>query len=245
LQIDDSNAEAHLALALEKHWYERNWAAAEQEFQRAIALNPKLPDAACLYSWLLVPLGRKDDAVRIAGEAQRLDPLSQIGNFTPGSISVFTRQWDRAVVQLRAAIDLDATYWLDHVFLGRSYEQKHDFQKATSEFEQALKLDKDHAEIWSALGHVYGVSGNTAEARRVLDKLQTPGALSYVAPYNVAIVYAGLGDTAQSFGWLERAFEQRSYYLPTYFPTDERLDNLHADPRFTELKRRLDLPQAR
>src|SRR5215469_15981296 len=112
LEIDEANAEAHLALAMEMHWYERNWTASEQEFQRAIALNPKSPDAACLYSWLLVPLGRKDEAVGIAGEAQRLDPLSQIGNFTPGSISVFTRQWDRAVGQLRAAIDLDVrTGW--------------------------------------------------------------------------------------------------------------------------------------
>jgi serine/threonine-protein kinase len=245
LKIDETNAEAHFALALEMHWYERNWTGSEQEFQRAIALNPKFPDAACLYSWLLVPLGRKDGAARIAGEAQRLDPLSQIGNFAPGSISVFTAQWDRAIGQLRTAIDLDATYWLDHVFLGRAYEQKHDFPKAIAAFEQALKLDQDHSEIWSALGHVYGVSGNAAEARKVLAKLQTPGALSYVTPYNVAIVYAGLGDTSQSFAWLERAFEQRSYYLATYFPTDERLDKLHADPRFTDLKRRLGLPEAR
>jgi len=245
LQIDEANAEAHLALALEMHWYERSWTASEQEFQRAITLNPRSPDAACLYSWLLVPLGRKDEAVRISGEAQHLDPLSQIGNFTPGSISVFTRQWDRAIDQLRAAIDLDSTYWLDHVFLGRAYEQKHDFPKAIAAFEKALKLDQDHSEIWSALGHAYAVSGNTLEAGKVLAKLQTPGALSYVAPYNVAIIYAGLGDTLQSFAWLERAFEQRSYYLPTYFPTDERLDNLRADPRFTDLKRRLGLPRAR
>jgi TolB-like protein/Tfp pilus assembly protein PilF len=240
--IDDGNAEAHLALALEMQWYERNWVSSEREFQRAIALSPKFPEGAGLYSWLLAPLGRKDEAVRVAGEAQRMDPLSQIGNFVPGSISVFTGQWDRAIQQLRAAIDLDTTYWLDHVFLGRAYEQKRDFQKATAAFEQALKLDQDHAEIWSALGHVYGVSGNTAEARKVLTKLQTPGSLSYVAPYNVAIVYAGLGDTAQTFAWLERALEQRSYYLATYFPTDERLNNLHADPRFIELKRRLGLP---
>jgi len=242
VELDDGNAEAHLALALEMQWYERNWVSSEREFQRAITLSPKFPEAASLYSWLLAPLGRKDEAVRVAGEAQRMDPLSQIGNFAPGSISVFTGQWDRAIQQLRPAIDLDATYWLDHVFLGRAYEQKRDFRQATAAFEQALKLDQDHAEIWSALGHVHGVSGNTAEARKVLTKLQTPGSLSYVAPYNVAIVYAGLGDTAQTFAWLERAFEQRSYYLATYFPTDERLNNLHTDPRFIELKRRLGLP---
>jgi serine/threonine-protein kinase len=245
LDIDEANAEAHLALALEMHWYDWNWKASEQEFQRAIALNPKWPDAACLYSWLLVPLGRKDEAVRIAAEAQHLDPLSQIGSFNKAAVSVFTRQWDLAIGQLRAAIDLDATYWLDHVFLGRAYEQQHDFSQAIAAFEQALKLDGDHAEIWSSLGHAYAISGKTAQAREVLAKLQTPGALSYVAPYNVAIVYAGLGDTPQAFAWLERAFEQRSYYLPTYFPTDERLDALRADPRFAEWKRRLGLPGAK
>jgi serine/threonine-protein kinase len=245
LDIDEANAEAHFALALEMHWYERTWTASEQEFQRALVLNPTSSDAKCLNSWLLVVLGRKDEAVRTAGEAQRLDPLSQLGNFCPGSLSVFTRQWDRATTQLRTAIDLDATYWLDHVFLGRAYEQKHDFPKAIAAFEQALKLDQDHAEIWSALGHAYAVSGKTAEAQKVLAKLQTPGALSYVAPYNVAVVYAGLGDSAQSFAWLERAFEQRSYYLATYFPTDERLDNLRTDPRFRDLERRLGLPEAR
>jgi serine/threonine protein kinase/tetratricopeptide (TPR) repeat protein len=242
VEIDDGNAEAHLALALEMQWYERNWVSSEREFQRAITLSPKFPEAASLYSWLLAPLGRRDEALRVAGEAQRMDPLSQIGNFAPGSVSVFTGQWDRAIQQLRAAIDLDATYWLDYIFLGRAYEQKSDFQRATEAFEQALKLDQDHAEIRSALGHVYGISGNTAEARKVLTKLQTAGSFSYVAPYNVAIVYAGLGDTAQTFAWLERAFEQRSYYLATYFPTDERLNHLHTDPRFIELKRRLGLP---
>jgi hypothetical protein len=80
--------------------------------------------------------------------------------------------------------------------------------------------------------------------RKILAKLQTPGALSYVAPYNVAAIYAGLGDASQAFTWLERGFEERSYYLATYFPDDEPLDDLRADPRFTDLKRRLNLPLA-
>jgi hypothetical protein len=78
------------------------------------------------------------------------------------------------------------------------------------------EMDSDHAEIWSALGHGYAVSGNKPEARKILAKLQDPAALSYVAPYNVAVVYAGLGEDDAAFIWLERAFSQRSYYLPIY-----------------------------
>jgi tetratricopeptide (TPR) repeat protein len=104
-------------------------------------------------------------------------------------------------------------------------------------------LDQDHAEIWSALGHAYAVSGNRAEAQKVLDRLQDRKALSYVAPYNVAIVYAGLGNGDQTFAWLDRAYTQRSYYLPVYLTTDARLDGFHSDPRFLDLRRRIGLPK--
>jgi hypothetical protein len=64
-----------------------------------------------------------------------------------------------------------------------------------------------------------------------------------VAPYNVAIVYAGLGNRDQTFAWLERAYEQQSYYLPLFLTTDARLDGLDADPRFLKLRRRIGLPE--
>ena len=242
LTIDGSNAEAHLALAMELHWYEWDWAAAEREFKRAIALSPKSSDAYCLYSWFLADMGRKDEAIAMGAQAQRGDPLSLIGNFAPGSLSVFTRQWDRAIEQLRGAIDLDKTYWIDHCFLGRAYEQKGQMAQAIAAFEEALKLDPEHSEIWSALGHAYAMSGKKTEARKVLDHLTELAVRSYVAPYNVAVIYAGLGEKDQTFAWLERAYKDRGYYLPVYLTTDARLDYLHADPRFTSLGRRIGLP---
>jgi serine/threonine-protein kinase len=242
LAIDDSNAEAHLALAMESHWYEWDWAVAAREYKRALELSPKNGDAYGLYAWYLAGMGRREEAIATAAQGQRVDPLSLLGNFGPGSISVFTRQWGLAIQQLRGAIDLDATYWLDFIFLGRAYEQQNKLPDALTAFENARKLDEDHAEIWSALGHAYAVSGNPAEAQKVLNRLQDPKALSYVAPYNVAIVFAGLGKIDQTFAWLDRAYQQRSYYLPVYLTTDARLDGLHGDARFGELRRRVGLP---
>ena len=76
----------------------------------------------------------------------------------------------------------------------------------------------------------------------MLDHLKELTASTYVAPYNVAVIYAGLGEKDQTFAWLERAYKDRGYYLPVYLNTDARLDYLHADPRFTSLGRRIGLP---
>ena len=73
--------------------------------------------------------------------------------------------------------------------------------------------------------------------------MQELSAHSYVAPYSVAIVYAGLGEKDQVFAWLDRAYQDRSYFLAVYLTTDARLDSLHADPRFADLKRRIGLPE--
>src|SRR5215469_10400373 len=92
-------------------------------------------------------------------------------------------------------------------------------------------IETDQLSFSPTLGHAYALLGNRAEAQKVLDRLLDPKALSYVAPYNVAIMYAGLGNTDQTFAWLDRAYQQRSYYLPVYLTTDARLDGLHGDPR--------------
>jgi hypothetical protein len=87
------------------------------------------------------------------------------------------------------------------------------------------------------------LSGKRAEAQKVLDHLKELSAHSWVAPYNVAVIYVGLGEKDQAFALLDRAYKDRSYYLPNYLSTDARLDSLRSDPRFGELRRRVGLPE--
>jgi len=169
------------------------------------------------------------------------DPLSTGLNGNLGSVLVFTRQWDKAIEQLRYSIDLDPNYWFDYCFLGRAYEQRRRLPEAIEAFQRGLALE-GNTELWSGLGHAYTLSGKRAEAQKVLDHLKELSAHSYVAPYNVAVIYAGLGERDEAFAWLNRAYEDRSYLL-VYLTTDARLDNLHADPRFDELRRRVGLPE--
>jgi serine/threonine protein kinase/tetratricopeptide (TPR) repeat protein len=243
LAIDESDADAHVSRAIVAHWYEWDWTTAEREFKRAIELNPNDSEAHGYYSWFLAPMGRKDEAIAEARRSQQLDPLSSLANFIVGSAFVFTRQWDPAIEQLHSAKELDPTFWFAPCFLGRAYEQKGRLPEAIAEFQRALQLEKDNPEIWSGLGHAYAVSGNATEAQKVLDHLKELSTHSYVAPFNFAVIYAGLGEKDQAITWLNRAYADHSYYIAVYLTTDVRLDNLRSDPRFADLRRRSGLPQ--
>ena len=241
LELDESNAEAHVVLAIESQWYEWDWAAAEREFKRAIELNPDSGDARGYYSWFLPIMGRGDEAIVQAKRGLQIDPLSTGLNGNLGSVFVFTHQWDKAIEQLRTSIDLDPNYWFDHYYLGRAYVQKGRFPEAVAAFKQAISLG-GVTEVWSSLGHAYAASGKRQDAQKIIDHLHELSVHEYIAPYNFAVIYAGLGDKDEAFVWLNRANQERSYLL-TYLTVDERLDNLHSDTRFDELARRIGLPR--
>ncbi|MGH9704524.1 MAG: protein kinase domain-containing protein, partial [Candidatus Acidiferrales bacterium] len=242
LAIDESISDAHLSLALIAHWYEWDWATAEQEFKRAIELKPEEPRPHGFYAWFLAPMGRNEQAIAEARRAQQLDPVSPEANFLLGSVLVFTRQLDPAIEQLRSCIELDPSYWFSHYFLGRAYEQKGRLPDAIAEYQRAVELEPDNAENWANLAHADALSGKKAEAQKILDRLQQMSAHNYVAPYNFAAIYAGLGEKDQAFAYLDRAYADRSGFLAFYLTTDSRLDNLRSDPRYHELLRRIGLP---
>jgi len=243
LELDQSNAEAHVVLAIESQWYEWDWANAEREFKRALELNPDSAEVIGYYSWFLPTMDRGDEAIALAKRGLQIDPLSTGLNGNLGSVYVFTHQWDKAIEQLRSSIDLDPNYWFDHYFLGRAYDQKGRFPEAIAALNQAISLGGT-TEVWASLGHAYAVSGKTEEAKKVIGHLKELSIHEYVAPYNIAVIYAGLGEKDEAFAWLNHAYQERSYLL-TYLTVDERLDKLHSDSRFDELVRGVGLPAPR
>ena len=243
LAIDDSLADAHLALATVAQWYDWDWATAEREFKRAIELSPHDPRPHSWYSWLLAPMGRHAEALAEAKRGQQLDPVSTEANAFVGSVLVFSRQYDQAIEQLHSAIELDRAYWFSHYFLGRAYQQKGRLPEAIVEFQRALDLEKDNAENWANLGHAYALAGKKDEALKIIDHLKELSASAYIAPYNMAAIYAGLGDKDQAFAYLDRAYSERSALLVLYLPNDSRMDSLRSDPRYAELVRKIGLPQ--
>ncbi len=245
LAIDSTLATAHLALALVAHWYDWDWPAAERGFSRAIAMDPANARPRDYHAWFLVSMGRYDEAVAEAERAQQLDPVSVEASQVLGMVLVLAHRYEQAITQLRAALDLDPSYFYAEDFLGRAYEQTNRMAEAIAAYQRAVDLDRDNAENWSNLGHAYAVSGSPAKARQIIADLKATATRRYVGPYNVALIYAGLGDRDQAFAWLQRACDDGQALPILYMGNDARWDRLRADPRYADVARCLRLPAPR
>jgi TolB-like protein len=97
LELDDSQSEAHASMALVHFWYEWEWRKAEEEFRKAIELNPSYAPAHHWYASYLNSLGRLDEAQVELQRAQDCDPLSPIIRMSAADVYFFSRQYDRAI----------------------------------------------------------------------------------------------------------------------------------------------------
>jgi serine/threonine protein kinase/TolB-like protein/Tfp pilus assembly protein PilF len=239
LQIDDTLAEAHASLGLVKAFYDWDWASAEDEYKRAIELNPGYASTHHWYGWYLALMGRLNEAIAEIKQASELDPLSLEINTDLGLSFLFARQYDRAIEQFEKAMEMDPNFIWTHFFMGWAYEQKGNYEGAIVEFQKAAQLD-DSLLILAALGHTYVMAGRRDEALRVLAEMKDLAERRHVSSYHFAIIHAALGSKEEAFEWLEKTYEARSEAL-VWLKVDPRLDTLRTDPRFIDLQRRVGL----
>lgn len=240
LSIDDSNAEAHLSLAMVKFRFDWDWKNAEKEFKRAIELNHGYSVAHYWYSVYLVVGGRFDESFVEAKTARQLSPLSPIMHFGLGLLLYASGQNEEAIEQLRDTVAMDAKFPLSHLVLGLTYGRKGRFDEAIAELKEALAIGGARP-LWSGfLGYMHAVSGRTADAVEILHELQAASMHFYVPPTAFAIVYAGLGMIDDSFHWLDKAIGERDGLL-IYLKIGAVFDNLRLDRRFPGILNRVGL----
>jgi tetratricopeptide (TPR) repeat protein len=238
LEIDDAIAEPHTALGFARCFYDRDWLAADREFRTAIALNPNYPTAHVWYGELLATLGQAKRAISEFSRARELDPLSLFVNASYGRMLRDGRHFDQAIEQCRKTIDLEPNFAHGHWCLGLAYLGKGRRDDAIFELQKARALGEGPIALW-ALAYAYGVAGKRLGARNVLSELRGQSQRSYVSPYFLAGVYAGLGEKDRAFEYLEIAYEQHDAMT---LELDPFLDSLRSDTRFHELLRRMNLP---
>jgi serine/threonine protein kinase/tetratricopeptide (TPR) repeat protein len=246
LEIDDTLAEAHAALAYVVYYADWDWPRAEREFKRAIELNPNSALAHDRYAKCLNTRLRFKESMSEAQRAQELDPLSPEIVSEPGSVLLLARRYDESIAQFQKALDLNPNLPVVRALLAWAYAMKAMYPQALTEYDKIPDQDKavaaENQLVAGGLGWVYAVSGRRADALKIAKEFRDLSSHAYVDFYFVAGIYAGLADKDEAFRLLEKGYEEHSASMP-YLTVDSFWYGMRSDPRYADLLRRMGLPQ--
>ncbi len=243
LEFGEDLAEPHTSRAHIAFEYDYDWALAEQEYLRAIDLDPNYALAHHWYGGFLSAMSRHDEALARALRARDLDPLSLIVNTWVGLRHYFAGRYEMAIEEYLEALRLGPSFAVAHWHLTWAYEQAGRYSEALASAHRAVELTEGRAGAplyLASLGHAFAKTGDEPAARAILSRLQSEASAQHVSAFHVAAVHAALGDLDAAFDGLDRAIDERDPWIG-YMKVDPRLDPLRADPRFTELLNRVGL----
>jgi len=241
LDIDESLADAHTSLAMACTAYDWDWSACEEEFKRAIELNPNYATAHHWYGDHLSNMGRHAEAIAEVQRAQQLDPLSPTISACLAYRYFYARQYQEAIRRLRETVSLFPEFARAHRWLGDTYMANGAHQEAIVAYQKAMSLSGASAAEVAALGQAYAKGGIRGYYLWELRRLREESKHRYVEAAAFASLSAGLGEKDQAFSYLEKAYADREYGL-TVLKIEPAFDPLRSDPRFQDLLRRMNFP---
>lgn len=236
VEIDPNLAEGHTSLAFVEMQYDRDWELAEKEYRRAIELDPGYMTAHHWYAYLLIAQQRIAEALEQITIARDEDPLSLVVNADFGEMYYYAHQFDRAIQQYRNVLEMDSHFLPAYWQIAAAYVHERKFADALAALRKAELLAGDRPETEGLIGYVYAVSGQRRSAEQMLQRLQL---LSKHRPdliQPIALIEAGLGNSASMFASLQRACEERTGSV-ILVKVDPNLDDFHSDPRYTDMVR--------
>jgi serine/threonine protein kinase/tetratricopeptide (TPR) repeat protein len=240
LEIDETLPEGHTVLARAVLNLDWDWAGAERGFKRALELNPNSADAHSGYGSYLARAGLSRQGIAHYRRALELDPLTPWRHADLSMAYYQDRQFDQTLGPLREATELDPTY-APLLLLAWIHREKGMYEEAIAEFLKLADGGSHPAHILGHLGNTYARAGRVREARECLRELKERLEEDTIGLFEVALIYAGLGEKDQAFEWLDKAYEERDKGL-MYLKAEPALDPLRSDPRFQDLLRRMNFP---
>jgi serine/threonine protein kinase/Tfp pilus assembly protein PilF len=238
LQLDDSVAEAHAAAGYVAlfNW---DWRVADQEIRRALELNPNLSLAHFYYGQYFSSQGRLDDAIAEHKRALELDPASQLMNQALCGMYYSSREYDKSIQQCRKVVEMYPDVSMPHDTISGDYTQKKIYEKALQEYQRSLILQGE-TELSAAMGKAFAAGEWVGVLRKRVEVSQKHDTSDY-DPAFVAECYAALDEKDKAFLWLEKAYDEHSSLL--FIKVEPDFDNIRSDPRYSDLLRRMGLPQ--
>lgn len=242
IELDPLAAEGHASLGTVKFLYDWDFPGAEQEFKRAIALNPNYEMGHHAYSVLLAAERRNEESVSEARKAVEVDPLSVPANNILGNMLVAADRWEEAFTQSQKALELDPNpthLAMFHDRIADYYRQKGMTKEAIAEEMKARAARGETPQEIEEVQRIYARSGRKDVLQRDLKKALSRWDKSHwhVDAYVIAILYGLLGDMDRSFQWLDKCIELRSTQLTWIYVVGD--PPWRKDPRFSDLQRKM------
>ncbi|HET6363175.1 MAG TPA: adenylate/guanylate cyclase domain-containing protein [Gemmatimonadota bacterium] len=239
LELDPDLAEANTALGKVYTWYDWDFIRGELALRRAVASNPNYTDAHWALGTLLPAVGRLDEGIREMRAAQKLDPLSPTFSQWLARFLLYQRRSTDAVEESLHTLDLDPEYARGHMTLGLARMQVEGPNAGLESLRQSAEMSWSPS-FQAFLAYGLAAAGQAAEARRILEELDSQGRESYVRAEFLAAVYGALEDPDEAFRQLDRAYADRSAGL-IYLHLDPMFDSLRDDPRLSALVEKIGL----
>ena len=240
LALDKKLPDAHVARGIVHFWFDWDWEGATREFQAACLLNPSDSSARMFLAHVHSNLGRHVEAIPEIRMARRLDPLSPIVNTHEGHFLYNARRYDEAMEPLERVLELSPRFWIARLVLGKVLGVRRRFEQSLGELLKAQRYSFGNTEATGLRGYTLAVSGNTSQARRILQDLRARARRHYVPPVHRALVLLGLGQRREVFESLEAAVEERDVRL-SFLCVEPRWDPLRPVPEFDRICRRVGL----
>jgi serine/threonine-protein kinase len=226
LELDDRLAEGHAALATIRFYsLERN--GIEEEYRKAIALNPGYAQGLHWYGLFLAARGRRQESLTEIKLAHEIDPRSLIINANVGWCYYLAGEYDKAVEAAKETLRLDPSFGVGYGYLAQAYVEKGQYTEAIEAARNFVSLEPGDASRHGELAAIYGRAGKKKEAEEIIASLTKQAATQYISAYDWAMAYSGLGNKQQTLEWLKKAYEEKN----------GRLVNLGPHPQFAFLRK--------
>ena len=242
IELQSDLAEAHAAKGLVEALCEFNWKRAEASFQRARAADPRLPLTDQWHALgLLLPQGHLEEAHKRIGQAQHAEPTSILLHYYRGVVEYFRGRFEAASKIFEVVVELEPEYEAVHLTLGDCCCQLGMDERALECYQRVIDLEEENAQCGSAaISYLQAIRGRERGATAIVDGLVPPTGHGHSWPYEVATVYAALGQAEAAFEWLERAREDGVPQV-AWIQFDPKFAMLRGDPRFGRFLRTMGL----
>ena len=241
LALDPVSAEAHTSLAYIHMMWDWDYVAAEQEFKRALQINPGYVNAHHWYSHELIALGRVSESHEQSETALSLDPTDVVINEHMAWHHMMVREYQRSIPQANKAVELDPNFVQARRVLGLDLLYSEGNRAGCGEFEKGVELSHGDPVARAYLARCYALTHRESEARKILPDLEEASKERYISAAEIASVYAALNDPGNAFKWLDKACGERAGSL-VYLNADRVWDPLRSDARFAGILKRVNLP---